>query len=459
MIRIFLTLFILFISNLTFAYEEICLSGETTTYKFASGASLEVSLPSTEFNSQFSACNYALSVYQSVKDSNNVAYYLETRFLGVQDMGTGINACHISFRKNEPYSQFEHDYITLEKVTQEKDCSCPTGQTRDFNGQCVQRCPNGSTWNGQKCVLTSCPEGQHLEGSRCLDDEQPVEQCPDGYYWGEDNTCHKYSQCAPDEEFKDGQCQKKQQCRPGECPEPEEPDVCDPNSKFHFICEWYNDWNNWWNDYNLNEEESHNQRQQIVSTIDELRTQDSEFYDYIRTWLENSNGSPSSEFPIIEFPQFCEWSNNLCDFYLDWRDWREDYNRNEQQAQIDRKQIIENQDRDFQQNKEFYNDVRDFMDEQKDQNNNPLEPENQQYDIKENDNVDLTTNNYIQSASACPIDRNIPLSMGGYTTNIVISYQALCSAATMFKPFVILMSFIAGIFIITNTGRRAETGD
>ena len=122
-------------------------------------------------------------------------------------------------------------------------------------------------------------------------------------------------------------------------------------------------------------------------------------------------------------------------------------------------ETIENQDRDFQQNKEFYNDVRDFMDEQKDQNNNPLEPENQQYDIKENDNVDLTTNNYIQSASACPIDRNIPLSMGGYTTNIVISYQALCSAATMFKPFVILMSFIAGIFIITNTGRRAETGD
>jgi cbb3-type cytochrome oxidase subunit 3 len=49
--------------------------------------------------------------------------------------------------------------------------------------------------------------------------------------------------------------------------------------------------------------------------------------------------------------------------------------------------------------------------------------------------------------------------MGGYTTNIVISYQSLCSAAIMFKPFVILMSFIAGIFIITNTGRRAETGD
>jgi hypothetical protein len=38
------------------------------------------------------------------------------------------------------------------------------------------------------------------------------------------------------------------------------------------------------------------------------------------------------------------------------------------------------------------------MDEQRDQNNNPLEPENQQYDIKENENVDLTTNNYIQSA-------------------------------------------------------------
>lgn len=113
-----------------------------------------------------------------------------------------------------------------------------------------------------------------------------------------------------------------------------------------------------------NESIKHDDNESIKLSLDQVREQDSIFYDEIRNFLENSNGSPSAQFPIINF-QFCEWSNNLCDFYLDWRDWREDYNRNEQQAQIDRKQIIENQDRDFQQNKEFYNDVRDFMDEQK----------------------------------------------------------------------------------------------
>ena len=49
--------------------------------------------------------------------------------------------------------------------------------------------------------------------------------------------------------------------------------------------------------------------------------------------------------------------------------------------------------------------------------------------------------------------------MGGHTLNLIISYSPLCTVAQQFKPAVVLMAFLAGAFIITNTGRRAEVGD
>lgn len=73
--------------------------------------------------------------------------------------------------------------------------------------------------------------------------------------------------------------------------------------------------------------------------------------------------------------------------------------------------------------------------------------------------IDISVTNYIQGNAYCPNDREIPLSMGSHTLNLVISYQPLCSVAQQFKPAVILMAFLAGAFIITNTGRRAEVGD
>jgi hypothetical protein len=73
--------------------------------------------------------------------------------------------------------------------------------------------------------------------------------------------------------------------------------------------------------------------------------------------------------------------------------------------------------------------------------------------------VNISVTNYIQGSAYCPADRHVPLSMGGNTLDLVISYQPLCTVAQQFKPAVILMAFLAGAFIITNTGRRAETGD
>lgn len=97
-------------------------------------------------------------------------------------------------------------------------------------------------------------------------------------------------------------------------------------------------------------------------------------------------------------------------------------------------------------------DIKDYF------NDEPDEPEQEDPEIEEVD-LDIQVTNYINGPSSCPDDRVIPLSMGGQSINIVISYQPLCDVAIMFKPAVILMSFLAGAFIITNTGRRAETGD
>ncbi|MEQ1087534.1 virulence factor TspB C-terminal domain-related protein [Acinetobacter seifertii] len=86
------------------------------------------------------------------------------------------------------------------------------------------------------------------------------------------------------------------------------------------------------------------------------------------------------------------------------------------------------------------------------------EPEQPDYEIEEPD-LNLGVQQYISGPAFCPEDRHIPLSMGGQSLDIIISYSALCTVAQQFRPAVILMSFLAGAFIITNTGRRAETGD
>lgn len=73
--------------------------------------------------------------------------------------------------------------------------------------------------------------------------------------------------------------------------------------------------------------------------------------------------------------------------------------------------------------------------------------------------LDISVTHYIQGNASCPNDREIPFSMGGHTLNLIISYSPLCTVAQQFKPAVVLMAFLAGAFIITNTGRRAEVGD
>ncbi|MEG0444154.1 MAG: virulence factor TspB C-terminal domain-related protein [Carnobacterium sp.] len=147
----------------------------------------------------------------------------------------------------------------------------------------------------------------------------------------------------------------------------------------------------------------------------------------------------------LEFPIFCDWAPTVCEaaqaaisFPTLVTEW---WNTANTKAE------------------EWVNSIstawttfKDWMKEEE----KPIEQEKPQ--IQEPD-LSLSVTNYIQFGSQCPQDRQIPLSMGGQTLNLVISYQPLCIVAQQFRPAVILMAFLAGAFIITNTGRRAETGD
>lgn len=147
----------------------------------------------------------------------------------------------------------------------------------------------------------------------------------------------------------------------------------------------------------------------------------------------------------LEFPVFCSWAPTICEaaqvvitFPNTLTGWYQDTKTKaeEWEASI----------------AESWAAAREYFEKEP-------EPEQEEPIQIHDPAIDISVTNYIQGNAYCPNDREIPLSMGSHTLNLVISYQPLCSVAQQFKPAVILMAFLAGAFIITNTGRRAEVGD
>lgn len=148
----------------------------------------------------------------------------------------------------------------------------------------------------------------------------------------------------------------------------------------------------------------------------------------------------------LEFPAFCGWAPVVCEaaqvvisFPTLVTDW---WNTANKKADDWAKSISE-----------AWASAKDWAKE----DTAPVQPE-PPLPIEEPD-LSIAVTNYINFGTQCPQDRQIPFSFGGHTLNLVISYQPLCTVAQQFKPAVILMAFLAGAFIITNTGRRAEVGD
>lgn len=158
-----------------------------------------------------------------------------------------------------------------------------------------------------------------------------------------------------------------------------------------------------------------------------------------------NEANPEAMDIALEFPVFCNWAPTICEaaqvvisFPNTLTGW---YNDTKTKAEEWAASIAES-----------WAAAREYFEKQP-------EPEQEEPIQIQDPALDISVTNYIQGNAYCPNDREIPLSMGSHTLNLVISYQPLCSVAQQFKPAVILMAFLAGAFIITNTGRRAEVGD
>lgn len=381
---------------------------------------------------------------------------------------------------------------------------CPVGYEKDANGKCQpKKCPVGQILVNGQCKPKQCPPGQALDSNgNCM---PPDDQCPAG------------------QKMVNGRCTT---------PPPDDPD--DPNSEWppfcewaSVMCQWHEEWQQWSNDYAANEQKANLDREELKRLaldskenldqmnqkmtdqlqkleeqkqkleelkipLEQIKQQDQQFYDELRLWLRNfdpGQGSPSEQYPPVEFPKFCDWSVQLCNWYLDWKDWRTDYNAhnalviekyNQYLQRLDEikqqdKQFYDdfesyasavtlNQEKDFEQNKDFYDEIRDFFDWYKDQSeqnpndpNDPSNPENQNGDVSVGQQeIPFNDSQRINFVNGCPAGEQFTVSFMGSTQNLEFSYQPLCQFMSMIRPFVIAIAYLIGAYILMGLSRGSS---
>lgn len=416
-------------------------------------------------------------------------------------------SCH--FNINGDTANHKYPLQTKPNPSYDPNCElkCPAGYEKDANGKCQpKKCPVGQTLVNGQCKQKQCPAGQALD---------------------------KNGQCfAPDDQCPAGQKMVNGRCITPPPDDPDDPD--DPNSEWppfcewaSVMCQWHEEWQQWSNDYAANEQKANLDREELKRIgldskenldemnqkmtdqlqkldeqkqkleelkipLNEIKQQDQQFYDEVRLWLNNfdsTNGNPSEQNPSIEFPPFCDWSVQVCNWYLDWKDWRTDYNAhnalviekyNQYLQRLDEikqqdKQFYDdfesyasavtlNQEKDFEQNKDFYDEIRDFFDWYKDQSeqnpndpNDPSNPENQDGDVSVGQQeIPFNDSQRITFINGCPAGEQFTVSFMGSTQNLEFSYQPLCQFMTMIRPFVIAIAYLIGAYILMGLSRGSS---
>ncbi|ATZ66932.1 EB domain-containing protein [Acinetobacter haemolyticus] len=373
---------------------------------------------------------------------------------------------------------------------------CPEGYEKDANGKCQpKKCPVGETLVNGQCQKKQCPAGQALDTN---------------------------GNCMP----RDDQCPAGQKMVNGRCTTPPPDDSDDPNSEWppfcewaSVMCQWHQEWQQWSNDYAANEEKANLDREELKRlsldskeilselnqksetanqkleelkiSLNEIKQQDYQFYDEVRHWLNNFNpddGTPSEQNPSILFPPFCDWSVHLCNWYLDWQDWRDEYNAHNEQViqkfdehllKLDEQKerdeqfyqdwefaasnVVGNQRLDLEQNKKFFDDVREFFGWYKDQSNNETDPTDPNNPENQDGNVDVGSevipfdeSQKITFVNGCPAGEQFNVSFMGQSHNIEFSYQPLCQFMSMIRPFVIAIAYLIGAYILMGLSRGSS---
>lgn len=476
-----------FLSSQSFAYAagDFGGGGAGGSWDDACHYTIGVSPPGWDVNSKYSTSFQACSAYVSNYNSNISSATISLR-------NSDENACYVDQTLSNGSPGVQNYQIDVTKT-----CSCPVGYEKDTNGKCApKKCPVGQVLVNGQCKPKTCPAGQALDAN---------------------------GNCMP----RDDQCPAGQKMVNGRCitPPPDDPD--DPNSEWppfcewaSVMCQWHQEWQQWSNDYAANEEKANLDREELKRIgldskenldeinqkmteqnqkldehkikLDEIKNQDQQFYDEVRLWLNNfdsTSGNPSEQNPSIEFPPFCDWSVQVCNWYLDWKDWRTDYNAhnalviekyNQYLQRLDEikqqdKQFYDdfesyasavtlNQEKDFEQNKDFYDEIRDFFDWYKDQSeqnpndsNDPSNPENQDGDVSvAQQEIPFNDSQRITFVNGCPPGEQFTVSFMGSTQYLEFSYQPLCQFMTMIRPFVIAIAYLIGAYILMGLSRGSS---
>src|SRR5690606_7587832 len=321
---------------------------------------------------------------------------------------------------------------------------CKDGYEKDSDGKCQpKKCPVGETLVNGQCQKKQCPAGQALDlNGNCMPRD---DQCPAGQI------------------MVNGRCTQDPNAG-GEPPPPAEwPPFCEWAS---VMCQWHKEWQQWSNDYAANEQKANldreelkrlsldskeqlteiNSKQEAIKqaiqdnslTLDQIKQQDEQFYDELRLWLDNfdpEQGTPSEQYPPVEFPEFCDWSVQVCNWYLDWKDWRTDYNANNDvlkqklDQHLERLQEIKEQDAEhYAETKSFFNRAREFFDETLgffdeiraflDQQGTDPGSDNSGEITPEEKNIQVDETQRITFVNGCPAGEQFTVSFMGSTQNL-----------------------------------------
>lgn len=349
----------------------------------------------------------------------------------------------------------------FEHVITCSDVKCPVGYEKDSNGKCQpKKCPVGETLVNGQCQKKQCPAGQALDSNgNCMFAD---DQCPAGQSLVNGRCATTDTPDDPEQNPDD----------PEQNPD-EWPTFCEWANE---MCSWHKEWQQWSNDYNSNEQTANLDRKELKIGIDQIKQQDQQFYDELRLWLNNFNpndGDPSEQNPSIDFPAFCDWSVQVCNWYLDWQDWRTDYTANNEQIKqrldqhLERLQQIKDQDAEhYEETKSFFNRAREFFDETLTFFDEIRDFLDQQATDQENDksgeitpeekNIEVDETKRINFVSSCPAGEQVSVTFMGKTENLEFSYQPLCQFMTMIRPFVIAISYLIGAYIVMGLSRGSS---
>lgn len=434
--------------------EDQCLGVEYYTSPYYGG----------QFKTVAQACNFSMQQHKAASN---------TEFVLTEITGT---TCQFKYTGKDSYlGNFSLATQKVKNNNYDESCTtCPAGYEKDANGKCQpKKCPVGETLVNGQCQKKQCPAGQALDlNGNCMPRD---DQCPAG------------------QTMVNGRCTQDPNAGDPPPPPPTEwPAFCEWASE---MCQWHKEWQQWSNDYAANEEKANldreelkrlgldskeqlteiNSKQEAIKeailtnslTLDKIKDQDKIFYDELRLWLNNfdpEQGSPSEQYPPVEFPKFCDWSVQVCNWYLDWKDWRTDYNAHNLTLQekfaehLERLKEIKEQDAlayeksddHYKESKSFFEDVREFFDWYKNQEDEPLPEPEPPPEQTEPTYPQPDDNQRVNWQESCPItqpDQTIVID-GVSTTIKGFDMSEACSMASKMRPLILLAGALISVLII-----------